>query len=290
MTDYHGMTDWETIACQNPEPHEHETFMVEVDLSERHGYLNYAPIPERLWLPPFEMEIWNWEKATPASQPVEGEWCPARCAISQTIAEQGIWEPPETLTLLNLFEGTRYSDDEQWEFIDVGAQLGWFSILAARCGLIPVCWEADWEVADILRRNLERFAEFYEVREERIGRDSTGFFGLSPHPAIMKIDIEGAEPDAIKLHHASFESGRIKAVLIETTPHFGVDVHAMADQLINEYGFTARILPPKVDPYVPYDQIDDLAFTSSPKMVEELAIQYRQINVLYLQPGFPTIV
>lgn len=290
---YTGMTQWESITCQNQEPHEHRTFEIEVDLSERHGYLNFAPIPERLWLPRFKMEVWDWTVAAEASEPVEGQWCPARCAISETIAEHGIWEPPETLTLLNLFEAARLSG-EQWDFIDVGAQLGWFSMLAGQCGLIPICWEADQEVSDILQRNLDRSAEFYAIRLERIGRDSTGFWDPSPHPAIMKIDIEGAEPAAIKVYHASFEQGLIKAALIETTPRFGVDVYAMADQMINEYGMVAHILPHILDhldaSYEPYDQIADLEATTSPERIVEAAEAGNQINVLYRQPDVPTVV
>jgi len=291
---YTGMTQWESITCQNQEPHEHRTFEIEVDLSERHGYLNFAPIPERLWLPRFKMEVWDWTVAAEASEPVEGQWCPARCAISETIAEHGIWEPPETLTLLNLFEVARLSG-EQWDFIDVGAQLGWFSMLAGQCGLIPICWEADSEVADVLRRNLARFTDRYWIDGTRIGPDAVELMvSTSMNPAIMKIDIEGAEPAAIELYRSSFEGGRIKAALIETTPRFGVDVYAMADQMINKYGMVAHILPHILDhldaSYEPYDQIADLEATTSPERIVEAAEAGNQINVLYRQPDVPTVV
>lgn len=291
---YTGMTQWESITCQNKEPHEHRTFEIEVDLSERHGYLNFAPIPERLWLPRFKMEVWDWTVAAEASEPVEGQWCPARCAISETIAEHGIWEPPETLTLLNLFEVARLVD-EHWLFIDIGAQIGWFAMLAQFCGVPAVCWEADPEVADILERNLQRAGDQAPaVIRDRIGPSTTSDGINLTAPAIVKIDIEGAEPDAVRMLDPFFRSGHIKAALIETTPRFGVDVYAMADQMINEYGMVAHILPHILDHldanYEPYDQIADLEATTSPERIVEAAEAGNQINVLYRQPDVPTVV
>lgn len=291
MLEYHGMTEWESITCQNPEPHEHRTMEIEVDLSERHGYLNFAPIPERLWVPPFKMEVWDWEAAAPASQPVEGEWCPMRCAISQTIAEHGIWEPPETLALLNVFEACRL-DDGPWTFLDIGAQLGWFSMLAQHFGLYPWCIEADPEVAEILKRNLYRddrpdvkhpdsaIVEDYRIDSETRPIDSV-------MRTVVKIDIEGAEMDAIRVLRPSFESGAIRAALIETTPRFGVNVEQMALMMM-VYGFNAYLLPHILDEeYQEFDNLHDLERVTSPAEIAERAEAGNQINVLYLQPGIP---
>jgi hypothetical protein len=285
------MADWETIGCQNPEPHEHVTFDVEVDLSERHGYLNFAPIPERLWVEPFKMEAWDWTKAAEASVPLEHVWCPMRCAISQTIAEHGIWEPPETLALLNLFEAARLSG-ERWTFIDVGAQIGWFSILALKSGLHVLPIEGDPEVAKICLRNMIRHAPKDDnpgVLVRRIGPRSRPI--LNTTPSIVKIDIEGSEEDALRVLWSNFEQGKVKAALIELTPHFGVDVEGIADQMINDFGMGAILLPHILDTeFTEFDQLGGLEQTDDPGYILERAKAGNQINTLFVAPDVPLFV
>lgn len=297
MNEYTGMSNWKSITCQNPIPHEHRTFIADVDLSERHGYLNFAPIPERLWVPPFKMEVWDWEAAAEASMPVEGQWCPMRCAISQTIVEHGIWEPPETLALLNVFDTMRLCG-EPWAFVDIGAQLGWFSILAMEAGGFPLPIEADPEVAEILIRNLGLAADQFGMTDVYDPEESVGVYRVGEDdrsmyvggPVVVKIDIEGAEPAALRELRPTFERGDIRAALIETTPRFGVDVEAMAELMLG-YGFDAYFLPHILDEeYSEFDSLEDLEYTASASEIARRAEEGRQINVLYLRSDFPLAV
>lgn len=288
------MTTWSMIGCQDPLPHKHKTVEVEVDLSERHGYMDFAPVPERLWLSPFKMEVWDWEAAVADPENDHLVWCPARDVVSQTIAELGIWEPVETIALLNLFEVARL-DDRQWTFLDIGAQVGWYSVLAAQCGLFPACYEVDPDVSQVLKHNLQRFTERtpehpfpFALKGGRIGHDNVPYI-VTVHPTIAKIDIEGAEPAALELMMPSLQYGQIQALLIECTPRFGVDVRAMADLLFG-FGFEARLLPPKSSQYVPFDQLADLTVTRNPGVVQWAADQAGQINILFMKPDLPTRV
>lgn len=280
--------DWPQIGCQNPEPHEHRTFEVEVDLSERHGYLDYAPVPEWLTPPPFKMEVWDWTVAAVSNKPVEGMWCPARDAVSETIAEHGIWEPPETIALSMMFEWARLSG-MTFTFVDIGAQLGWFSMLAQHYGLHPFAIEGDKEVAAILRRNLHRtdrpdvkHPDTAVVQTRRITPNSKLLNLVTP--TIAKIDIEGAEVEALNMLEPIIDQDLLWACLVELTPGFKVDYTRIIKRLMDA-GLVAAFLPRKDDPYIPFatpadfDVVDDWVTVNA-----RVAVEY-QINLLFVEPS-----
>lgn len=245
-------TTWPTIGCRDESEHEHATIDIEVDLSERHGYMDCAPVPEWLQPDPFRMEVWDWTKGP---YDPDGPWCPARCIVSSTITELGIWEPRETIGLLHLFENARL--DGGWDFVDIGAQLGWFSILALKFGLNVTAVEADPEVAAILSRNLDRNGTGWEILNERVG---PGAWDLdTPRPTIVKIDIEGAEPYAVTMLERGIKNGTIQALVIEISPSFGIDYRPMVEKLVWA-GFDIGFLPGKSDPPLPLDSLDRLAW------------------------------
>lgn len=272
-------TEWPRIECRDPSDHEHVTVDIEVDLSERHGYMDCPPIPEWLQVFPFRMEVWDWTKG-----PYDpfGPWCPARCVVSQTIADLGIWEPRETLALMHMFELTRL-EGERWTFLDIGAQLGWFSILALKFGLDVVAVEADPEVAAVLSRNLDRNGTNWHVTEQRIVPGNV--FPIFEHPTIVKIDIEGAEPEAIQALGPNLANGMIRGLMIEISPSFGIDYRPMIETLIG-YGYEPGFLPGKSDPPLPMNGLDRLLWHWTVDEVMDIIDAHGQVNVFFKHDSF----
>lgn len=250
-----GMTAMPEIRCSHPADHLHVTRLVTVDLEAMHGYADYPQVPAPP--SPFQIEVWDWRAAPPImeAKPEDGYYCPAADTVSETIVTQGIWEPVETIAMISMFRQAKSTPGEVWQFVDVGAQLGWYSVLASIHRLHVHAIEADPDVAAVLERNLMENSHVidagYDVYVGRVpGADLGDFLRI---PAIAKIDIEGAEGSALELmEHDLLDTGLLKGLLIELSPVFGVDTDAIVDVLMRHYRFAAHFLPPKMVPPVPY--------------------------------------
>lgn len=284
---HRGMTGMTAIECSNKTPHEHQTLTVEVDLSKRHGYTDLAQLPEGLAPPPLRMEVWDWTVAAPFDDVTQkdGQWCPARDAVSETIVTFGIWEPSETLALLDVF--SKMDDQhEDWIFLDIGAQLGWYSILARLSGARSIAVEADPDVRVILDRNLRNTPGKASplVLSERI-TPATEAADI-PHPTVVKIDIEGAEPDAVRMIWPAIESGNIKAAMIELSPVFGVDTTSIIRKLMNDNSYRALQMPEKNLPPLPFEGLDDLSWWPHQQWEDcaRFVEAQEQCNLLFVAP------
>src|SRR5437899_13034470 len=91
------MSAWPEIRCQRGHDY-HESIVAEVKLGGPTGYHDYPPIPQR-FARSFGMAIFQWELYAG-----DGAYCPARDTVSETIDLLGVWEPPETIMALSVFE------------------------------------------------------------------------------------------------------------------------------------------------------------------------------------------
>jgi FkbM family methyltransferase len=84
--------------------------------------------------------------------------------VSEHIATRGVWEPLET-EVIGRFLGADAL------FVDCGANLGWFSIIAAARGASVVAFEPFPPNAALLRENISRngFADKIEMHERALG-------------------------------------------------------------------------------------------------------------------------
>ncbi len=272
------MRSWGEIACRRS--HEHTRRRVTVDLAQRHGYLDLAPVPARL-ARRFEMMVWD-----PVMHPVDGgPYCPAADAVSETIVNQRIWEPTETI--LTLAACCAAHDDSL--VVDFGAQLGWFSLLAASCGLDVDAIEADPENARLLAASCELngWSDSVSVTVQRI-TEASGPILMRPI-ALAKIDVEGSERDAVAMLRPSIEAGLVDHLLIEVTPLFADYYGGLVADLV-EQGYRAWRLPPKNVPpfrmmFLPEDlepwRISDLPRAELVALVDS----WRQEMVWFSRPG-----
>lgn len=273
------MVAWDEIACQRG--HEfHESRRVQVVLGGPHGYQDYASVPKKL-ARHFEMEIWD-----PQIYPVDGgPYCPAHDAVSATIVSHRIWEPRETVLALHMLTE---AGPEAW-MLDMGAQLGWFTLLAASCGVMTLAYEADPENLRLLETSL--------AANGWVGRVGTipGRIGPETSPldplyriALAKLDLEGAEDEAIRVLWPSIEAGLVDHMLIEISPVFASYYPELVVKLVDA-GYRAYTLPPRQRP--PISLIDPACLepyridTLTRGVLAKLVAGWHQEDVFFVREG-----
>lgn len=270
MPNPNDMTHWPEIRCQRG--HEfHATKTVGVNLSTPHRYLDHPQVPGHL-AQVFEIEIWDYEPYM-----TEGPYCPARDVVSEVIESHGIWEPIETITMLDLFHRAPRN-----KFIDMGAQIGWYSVLARLAGLSVVAFEADFDVSEVLRRNLQ-VDEDAVVVNGRIGQDILGYIPFRDERHLtVKMDLEGAEPDGVRMLEGYLAQDLVDFMLIEISPVFHDGYAWIFDQLAKDKMWAYR-LPSKSHPPPRYRSISDLHEMVPTEIMECLG--GHQENVLFVRDG-----
>lgn len=239
-----SMTSMDVIACQRGHEH-HATRLVTVNLGGQTPYADLAPVPMRLRRS-FQMVLFD-----PGQYPIDGgPYCPAHDAVSHTIYELGIWEPRETILTLTVLR----PDDVM---LDLGAQIGWFSLLAASCEAKVWAWEADAQA----RRLLQQSAKIngwmpnglIESSQFRIDPDTPTLGARTQTPLrLVKIDVEGAEFDAVRILDEALDAGNVDHLCMEVSPCFGYGYGDLVQRII-DHGYESYLLPPKQQPPVALD-------------------------------------
>ena len=238
------MSAWPDIRCQRG--HEtHETVTVDISIGGPTAYHDYTPIPERL-ARRFKMVIWDHKRYM-----TEGPYCPARDAVSETIRALGVWEPRETALALQVLSTAPPGSVA----LDMGAQLGWFSLLAASCGVQSYAVEADgWNLGAL---GQSMIANGWQDRWHRCGFRVTsessaglisGMVASGSQPIrFVKLDLEGAEDDAVRMLWPSIEAGNVDHMLMEVSPVFADYYPALLARIVKA-GYRLYLLPPKRQP------------------------------------------
>lgn len=240
---------------------EHDTKRVEIHLGGPTPYLDYPEVPQEL-ARDFVMEVWDTDK-----YPVDGgPYCPASDAVSETLLSHGIWEPRETILTLAVLES-----DSNRQFggygsvVDMGSQIGWFSLLAASCGRRVHGIESDPENVRLARRNAElngfdRLCVHEQVIDENfdvhVDSDAPNYWGKLDtfNIRLVKLDIEGKEREGLGALWPAIEGGRhlgrgqrVDHILMEMSPCFDDYYPDLVRRLIKN-GFDVFRLPEKSVP------------------------------------------
>lgn len=262
-----AMTYWHEIRCQRGHD-SHASVLTNVKLGGPHGYGDYPEVPARL-ARSFQMYAWDTN-----THPVDGgPYCPAHDAVSETIVSHNIWEPRETILALDVFDRTPTCDaeGEYTVFVDFGAQLGWFGLLAASCGVGVLAIEADENNRDMLKAStrLNGWDHLVTVEPWRVGPDTPVLGEELLHGGrvcLAKIDIEGAERDAIRMLWSAIENGRVDRLMVEVSPVFDSYYPDLVADLVG-VGYRAYTLPGKVRPPVSFE---DPAAALAPYRIDDL--------------------
>lgn len=287
MTHPNAMVAWGDIACQRS--HDHHAMRVEVDLSTPHLYGDYPQVPERLQRA-WSMMVWD-----TARHPVDGgPYCPAHDAVSETIVSHRIWEPRETILAAQVLS----TAPEGSVMYDLGAQLGWYSLLAAlylgdsRCPEPVRAFDADQDNLTLLLQSatLNGWVQRIHPQLERIGPDSP-LIGLGADETIRfaKLDLEGAEEHAIRMLWPSIEAGRLDHMLMEVSPCFAEGYPELVRKMIDA-GYEAYMLPEKHRPPwalddLPHDLADWRLDSLSGGDIEAFVASWHQEDVWFAREG-----
>lgn len=238
-------TLWRSLTCQRG--HErHELIPLHVDLGRPHGYADLTAIPPDL-ARRFRMAVFDWR----AYAGSDG-YCPGNDAVSQTIAETGIWEPRETSMALKVMAG-----HEGDALVDFGAQIGWFCLLAASCGLDSFAFDADPEPLRLMHESflLNHWLPLLYAEQVRIS-PNVDAVRLPEHVRLAKLDLEGAEDEAVRLLWTMLDAGKVDHLVMEVSPVFA-DFYPELVAEVMGYGFEMYRMP---DKQIPPIDVSDPAF------------------------------
>jgi hypothetical protein len=239
------MSAWAEIACQRGHQG-HRSILTRVDLTRPHAYADLTPIPPEV-ARRFEMRVFDWQ-----TYAGDGPYCPGNDAVSQTIVETGIWEPRETAMALTVMD-----EHEGEALIDFGAQLGWFCLLAASCGLRSFAFDADPEPLRLLRSSAELngWTDLVGAQEVVVGPQVEAV-DLPDRARLAKLDLEGAEDEAVRLLWPMLDRGAIDHLVMEVSPCFAPWYPELCDEIMAD-GYELYRMP---DKQVPPIDVKDPAF------------------------------
>ena len=187
-----------------------------------------------------QMGLWTgYAWSTYLDQPAG--WCQGRCDISRTLDLYGVWEWADTKRFMKALR-ERPCDGEQ--VIDLGANIGWYTVWAALCGFEVLAVEGIDETTAIMWANTVAFgvSGLVHPRCAWIDGETPQVTELQP-VRLMKIDIEGLEPEAVRVYAPLFEQRLVEHAVIEVSPVFKEytdSTTAMVRQLL-EWGYRADV-------------------------------------------------
>ena len=218
----------------------HETTWHRVTLRGQSAVHEYPPIPEHL-AREFWMQLYDHEQYKGFAG-----YCPGQDDICLGIQQSGIWEGYETLVALQIL----HEGDRNHRVIDVGAQLGWYTLLAASFGYDVLAVEAHAETLHHLVESAERngWRDLVEPVLAWIGKDTPPAEWTGEY-LLLKADIEGAEEHAVRWCRELFLERRLRYALLEISPCFNASYPALVEWIL-DCGYAAYMLPSKPEPYV----------------------------------------
>lgn len=176
----------------------------------------------------------------------ERNYCSGDDELSRAIAEQGCWEPWQTALTVDLLAGRAPGT-----FVDLGAHVGWYSMIALALGHSALALDADPEHAAMaalsatrnpgdLADRLALAVGWLDDRSRPLHPDEVG-------PVLLaKVDLEGAEGDAAHVLFPLLDAGALDYALVELSPEFGSGWRE-AVSLFEACGYRAHLLPDKGD-------------------------------------------
>ena len=245
-----GMCEWPEITC----------------LRKCGYHASHSVLVANAGCPPFTMLVWD--------QLVHdgGPYCPARDIVSEAITQTGLWEPAETALTVALLKQAKPGA----LVVDMGAHIGWFAMLGASLGMSVHAIEAQRDHTALIRASAALNGFTVDVSAARIGRDAIPAFDAGTPIALAKIDVEGAEAEAVELLHEAIDYGSVASILLEVSPTFRDGYPELVAWLIGR-GYQA------------HETLSEKRIDCLPEeTVCELIAGCGQMNVLFTKDGLPS--
>lgn len=182
-------------------------------------------------LPAFDLDVYD----AAAYRDTVG-YCSGDDDVSRAVTAYGMWEGFETAVALAVL-----AEPGGW-LVDVGAHVGWYTMLALRTGHPVLAVEANPENLALLESNavLNRTRCLSAVRG--FIDSATPVVPAGDRVRLFKADIEGNESDALRVFEPSFAAGHVDYALIELTPQFNARWRDSLD-LFRRYGYVGYQVP-----------------------------------------------
>ena len=191
-------------------------------------------VPPTQW----KMHVYDRERFTG-----EMESCSPVELISERIIVDGMWERWHTQALLerDVFSGGHV--------FDIGAHVGWYTMLAASHGCSVTAVEADPENVSMIQRSaqLNGWEDRIEVRNEWVEQGWELAADLELDVDLIKVDIEGSDAHAISGLWPLIADHRVARLMVEISPVFSSGYPELVASICAA-GYTAEVIAPTVYP------------------------------------------
>lgn len=159
-----------------------------------------------------------------------GDLTPENDLVSHCLRRDGCWEPYQTEVTIELLKKLRARI-----FIDVGAHLGYYSLIAASYGWEVKSFEMNSMYYSMFLQNINEcsFGGNLTTNLSRVGTQTKLDDVISGKLiGLIKIDVEGSEPEVIKSLVVSLEKQLIGAIIIEISPKY-LDFEILQEMIEN---------------------------------------------------------
>ena len=147
--------------------------------------------------------------------------------VSHDIRRFGCWEPYETEIFIELLN---MNNPNKLMIVDVGAHIGYYTLIAAKCGYKCLSIESHEKIYNVLKMNIELNGltdkvicvnKFAGEKDDDCNKTITiqSLCKDVKSEILMKVDVEGSDPDVIKGTLNLFKNGIIKYLFVEISPH-----------------------------------------------------------------------
>lgn len=271
------MSHWSDVACTLGHTI-HQSVSRHIVLCGPTRYADYPAIPGHLCRE-FDIRFWDPERYPVGGNPAG--YCPAFDAVSETFHSHAVWEPADTIVALTAF----HTASPGSYFLDFGAHVGWFSLLAASTGVPTLAYEADPENLRLLELNasINGWSDRVTAFHCRVRADTK--LDLPDSIRLAKIDVEGAEGDVINVLWPAITSGRVDQLIVEVSPVFADYYPDLVLSLIDQGYRAYRLNVGQHPPIVLEDLERDLAAYRLDEMsssdLEEYVKGCHQVNIWF---------
>ncbi len=143
---------------------------------------------------------------------------PENDLVSHVLRRDHCWEPYQTEVTIELLKTLQPSI-----FLDIGAHIGYYSLIAAAYGWSVESYEMNPLYFKILDDNIQdnNFKELITSHKIRVAPEHTIDSIINGRKiGIIKIDVEGAEPEIIQGLQKSLANQLVDSLIIEISPKF----------------------------------------------------------------------